>query len=310
MEDLGQDVTVLILSLNRGAYLREALSSVLRQTVRPKEVIVLDNGSKEDVKATVLDLLKDDVRWEGADVTHSPHWNTARGLEMVRTGFVQIMHDDDVLEPNFIEEMAGFLASNPAVAAVGCNGPIIDSQGKELGRPVLPRRSNPVTWYRTPAELALLYSRGHLLFPSIVYRKDAIQPDMVHAEFGKVGDGRMLFDVQGHGPIVHLDKLLYRYRVHGNQDSSMLPEEDYRRKDRFLIEVSSKDRILGKKVARNVYRLQTRRYLERAGSSLKKGGFKAMRRTMRENRPDRFSLVGALSIVPFAIRRSRKKGRN
>ncbi|OPY34121.1 MAG: Glycosyltransferase AglG [Methanomassiliicoccales archaeon PtaU1.Bin124] len=307
MEDLGQDVTVLILSLNRGAYLRMALTSVIQQTVRPKEVIVLDNGSKEDVKAAVLDLLKDNVKWEGADETHSPHWNTARGLAMVRTKYVQIMHDDDILDPHFLEEMVGFLSSNPEAAAVGCNGPLISPDGKEIGRSVLPRHKTVTTWYRTPPELALLYTDGHLLFPSIVYRRDAIQPDMVHTEYGKVGDSRMLFDVQRTGPIVHLDKMLYRYRTHGNQDSAMLPEDDYRRKDRFLIEVSASDPKLARRIAKNVYRFQTRRYLERAGSAWRKQGFHAMRASLREHKPDKFSIAGAFSIIPFAIRRSRRR---
>ncbi|MFA5314050.1 MAG: hypothetical protein WC375_12180, partial [Methanomassiliicoccales archaeon] len=209
----------------------------------------------------------------------------------------------DVLEPEFLDEQISFMKANPDIAALGCNGPMIDLEGREMGRPVLPRKEETVTWFRTPAELALQYSDGHLLYPSMIYRSDSIRPEMVHEEFGKVGDSRLLFDVLSNGAIVHRDLMLYRYRVHGNQDSALLPESDYRLKDRFLIEVSKDDHALGRRVARNVYKLQTRRYFERAASALMKRGFSEMRASLGKDRPDKFSFIGALSIVPFALRR-------
>jgi glycosyltransferase involved in cell wall biosynthesis len=47
------DVTVCVMSLNRPAFLTEALHSVLRQTVSPKTIAVFDAGSTPEILASL-----------------------------------------------------------------------------------------------------------------------------------------------------------------------------------------------------------------------------------------------------------------
>ena len=44
-KDLTPSVSVIIPTFNRPAFLAEALKSVLNQTMRPEEIIIVDNGS-------------------------------------------------------------------------------------------------------------------------------------------------------------------------------------------------------------------------------------------------------------------------
>jgi hypothetical protein len=49
----GRDITVCVLSYNRGVFLEEALASLCAQTCVPGEIVVLDNGSASDVRERV-----------------------------------------------------------------------------------------------------------------------------------------------------------------------------------------------------------------------------------------------------------------
>ena len=51
-----KDVSVIIPTLNRCNFLKRALESVFKQTIKPKEIIVIDNGSSDNTKEMVCSL--------------------------------------------------------------------------------------------------------------------------------------------------------------------------------------------------------------------------------------------------------------
>ncbi len=48
MANLSEDISVVVPCFNAGAYLDEAIESILGQTIRPRQVIVVDDGSTDD----------------------------------------------------------------------------------------------------------------------------------------------------------------------------------------------------------------------------------------------------------------------
>ena len=51
-------ISTIIPVFNRGALVREAVHSVLRQTHRPIEIVIVDDGSTDDTKDVVAELRK------------------------------------------------------------------------------------------------------------------------------------------------------------------------------------------------------------------------------------------------------------
>ncbi|MBK8270812.1 MAG: glycosyltransferase [Planctomycetes bacterium] len=109
----GPSVSVIIPTYNRLRFLREALDSVHAQTVKPHEVIVVDDGSSEDIAAGVADhpsrpqVIRQDRRGPGAARN--------RGLGEATGELVAFLDSDDIWLPKKLEKYLGAMALRPDV---------------------------------------------------------------------------------------------------------------------------------------------------------------------------------------------------
>jgi glycosyltransferase involved in cell wall biosynthesis len=266
------DISVFVLSYRRPTYLRQAVRSVLAQSPKPKSIVILDNGSGEDVMRAVADFLEQGVSWEGSDVTHSALWNIQRAFDKACSKYVYVMHDDDRLCPEFLETQVKFLEEHGLAAAVACGAYAIDSDGNRIGR-ILPSGrmgmlntsagNDEVDWFSSGVEIALLYSMGGVPFPSIVYRTSCVKQVRVRSEFGKVADVVLVCELADVGPIAYRHTELLEYRLHPGQDSRDLPDPLIWKLDDFLIRRGLTSPMLGKAIYRNIRKRETQRSLAR-----------------------------------------------
>lgn len=107
-------VTTIIPVFNRAAMLREAVASVVAQTYRPIEVIVIDDGSTDDTArvADELAAVHGEVR-----VIHQPNGGVGPAREAGRLGargeFIQHLDSDDLLYPRKFELQVAGLRAQP-----------------------------------------------------------------------------------------------------------------------------------------------------------------------------------------------------
>lgn len=104
-------VTVIIPTYNRAGYIRESIDSVLAQTLKPFQLIVVDDGSDDDT-GKVLDSYGDRIIKIGQRNRGKPAAINA-ALPLVEGDFIWIFDDDDVACENALERHVGFLRDNP-----------------------------------------------------------------------------------------------------------------------------------------------------------------------------------------------------
>lgn len=108
-------VSVVIPTYNYGRFIGDAIASVLAQTVRDFELIVIDDGSTDDTRA-VLASVKDRrvlSLWQ-ANAGVSAARN--RGMERARGRYLAFLDADDLWKPNYLERQIALLDSEPQVA--------------------------------------------------------------------------------------------------------------------------------------------------------------------------------------------------
>jgi glycosyltransferase involved in cell wall biosynthesis len=108
------EVSVIVPTYNRRAMLCEALDSVLAQSVRAFELIVIDDGST-DGTAEYLGGLGKTTRIERID--HSgPAAARNRGVALARAPLLAFLDSDDLWAPAKLQHQLAFMRDNPACA--------------------------------------------------------------------------------------------------------------------------------------------------------------------------------------------------
>ncbi len=129
-------VSVLMSVYNGISYLEDAVSSILGQSFRDFEFIIVNDGSTEPVG----DLLR---RFKDPRITIISHENMGltrslnRGLSLCRGAFVARMDADDISLPQRLERQVIPMESHTNLDLVGCDYDVIDSEGKVCERKVL-----------------------------------------------------------------------------------------------------------------------------------------------------------------------------
>lgn len=104
-------VTALVPTFNRSAFLKEALSSLIRQTLPPDEIIVIDDGSTDDTAQAVASFASDVRYIFKSNGGKSSALNL--GLEQASGELIYILDDDDIAADDAIERMSEALRNHP-----------------------------------------------------------------------------------------------------------------------------------------------------------------------------------------------------
>ncbi|MEZ2328583.1 glycosyltransferase family 2 protein [Mesorhizobium sp. RCC_202] len=107
---------VVIPAFNASATIRETLQSVASQTLHPERVVVVDDGSSDDLAAAIegIDLPLELLRQDNA----GPGSATTRGIAALSAPFIATLDADDLWLPGKIEAQLAYLERLPGAAGV------------------------------------------------------------------------------------------------------------------------------------------------------------------------------------------------
>jgi glycosyltransferase involved in cell wall biosynthesis len=215
-------VSIVTCVYNAGEYLRPSILSVVNQTYRNLDIIIVDDGSTDGCLDTITDLL-DDKRirvFRQANATRPVALN--RALDRVQGEFYAIQDADDISKPTRIQKQLEAMMCRPDLAAVffgywlvvngKCRAPVLASKGETECKA-------DIDAFRIPAHDAT----G--LFRLALVRNIRYDPSLPFAE----GVDYILRVGESHHMMV-LGDCLYGYRMHPNS----LTQSDPHRRDQMV----------------------------------------------------------------------------
>ncbi|MGF1634972.1 MAG: glycosyltransferase family 2 protein [Phycisphaerae bacterium] len=115
-------LSVVIPNFNHGRFLRRRVESVLQQTFKDLEVVLLDDASTDDS----LEVIKDFADDPRVRVVVNPansgqtfrQWR--RGAALTKGKYLWIAESDDWAEPTLAERLVGLLEANPGCGVACC----------------------------------------------------------------------------------------------------------------------------------------------------------------------------------------------
>lgn len=205
-------VSIIIPTRNRGAYLPEAVESVLRQTFQDFEVLIIDDGSDVPVDATRwaqeprVRVLRNAV---GQGVSAARN----RGISEARGAFIAQLDDDDLWLPAYLERSVAAFALD---AAIGMVGTLIVEVDSRSGVQTLPARRGPAGYNTLKDIFDCSWPRpsGVVLRKSAVGAAGGYDPLLRGYE-----DADIYFRLADRFRCYFIDEPLVHYRVHGGNVS-------------------------------------------------------------------------------------------
>jgi glycosyltransferase involved in cell wall biosynthesis len=149
-------VSVLIPVYNGQRYLAAAIESVLGQSFRDFEVLVVDDGSRDRSRDVAWEWKRRDAR---VRVIAQNHEGKAaglnRGIREARSKWVAMLDADDVCLPDRLEAQLAFASQHPSLVIVASHAWYIGERGRVLGV----YRLGPTT----PEEFHAVLGRGDVI---------------------------------------------------------------------------------------------------------------------------------------------------
>ena len=214
----------LVMSVyNAGPFLRPAMDSVLSQTFRGVEYIIIDDGSTDDSPRFLKDYANRDKRIrltlrgnKGLTVTLN------EALEQARGEFVARMDCDDVSVPDRFARQLDYFRAEPGLVCAGGHFELIDEKGRLLTR------------LRPPSDDASIQNlllAGHtaICHPAAMMRRDAVVRVGGYDPYFKTTQDLDLWLRLGEvGKLGNVPDVVLRFRPHGGSISETKREEQRR----------------------------------------------------------------------------------
>lgn len=123
-----EDISVVIPLYNKALYIERAIQSVLGQTLSPREIIVIDDGSTDgggDIVKTISDPRINLVTQENQGVSMARN----RGIELAHGDLIAFLDADDFWDPDYLKEIVMLRGRYPDAGAYATAVELVDNLG-------------------------------------------------------------------------------------------------------------------------------------------------------------------------------------
>jgi len=202
-------VTILMPVYNCREYVREAIDSILGQTFRDFEFLIIDDGSTDDTNEIIRKYSDDRI------IIHENEKNLGliatlnKGLDLANGRYIARMDGDDISYPDRIKQQFKFMESNPDVGL--CGTWFENFSGNTI--------YEPTRYSRNDSDIRLMHlhqihlSHGTCIFRTSVLKENNLyfNPEYVHAE-----DFELWTRIAKCTKFANIQQVLYKVRVNTN----------------------------------------------------------------------------------------------
>lgn len=197
-------VSIIMPIYNGAEYLRPALDSILKQTFKNFELIIINDGSQDDSRAIVESYTDDRIR-----LTHQKNRGLVatlnRAIGLARGQYIARHDCDDLSRADRLALQVAYLEGHPDVVLLGSGYNLVNEAGKTFGTFV------PFTDDTTIRQDFMLRNPfGH---GTIMFRRSIVKEAGGYAPLKYTEDYEYWWRLAGYGAVANLPEALYDWRV-------------------------------------------------------------------------------------------------
>ncbi len=204
-------VSVVMVVCNADRFLAEAIESILAQTYKGFEFIIIDFGSADKSKEIAAHYAAQDGRIRLLEIPHCslPEARNA-GCFLAQGKYIAVVDADDISVPNRLLWETEFMEEHAEVGAVGGAVEWINAAGEPLqtARHALENREIQIE----------LLTHSVLWHPTVLLRSSAFrQVGGYRAAFPVAHDYDLWLRIAEHFQLANLEQVVLKYRIHPHQ---------------------------------------------------------------------------------------------
>jgi len=226
-------ISIIIPTYNRANLLPRAIKSILNQTFKNFELIIVDDGSIDNTKEVVGRFRKNDkrVRYIWQDNSGAPAKPKNAGIKNAKGEFIAFLDsDDEWLVEKLEEQIKLFEKSNSSnLGFVGCNAVIIDKKNKKEWGYKTPRCNNV---FRELLMNDFIFSSSSVIVKKEVFNKIGFFDENI-----RVGeDWDMWIRISRKYDFDFVPEPLFKYYIHNSNITNALSFEKQEKDLRYIFE--------------------------------------------------------------------------
>jgi glycosyltransferase involved in cell wall biosynthesis len=201
-------VSVVIPVYNGNGFLPSAIESILDQTYKNFEVIIIDDGSTDNSYEIMKNYAKTHSRLR---IFRNPkNINIAntlnRGIKLARGQYIARMDADDVALPNRLSRQIKFMKSHRDVVILGGQVKTINIDGKTIGRKLFPKNDQEIR--------EALFTTNPIQHPTAIIDRSLLPKNFswYNPALPPAEDYDLFFRLGQYGLYHNLDKFVLKYR--------------------------------------------------------------------------------------------------
>lgn len=212
-------VSIIMPVYNSEKYVGEAISSILEQTYKDFELIVIDDCCK-DRSAEIIKQFKDErIVFVQNKENKGFLYGLNYGIEIARGEYIARLDDDDIAYPDRLEKQIAYMDSHEEIILLGTQiNLLIDGN-------IVPKEFVPIY---SPEEIkfSLLFGNYCIAHSSFMMRKKVLLDNNIRYEiFKQVPDHHMQLCLSKYGKLYCLDDVLVTWRIHAQQSTQVRSRE-------------------------------------------------------------------------------------
>lgn len=215
----GPTVSVVLSVFNGEKYLEEAIQSILGQSYRDFELIIV---SEHGTSAESLEIISSFADARILHICNQERLGFIRSLNLalskVRGRYIARMDGDDVCDERRFERQVRFLEEHRDIAAVGSDILLIDGGGGKIMNNRYPHSPAAIRWE--------MFFRSAIAHPSAMFRSEIISKVGAYDESTSLAEDYSLWlRILQVSELANIPEPLLSYRVHGQNISTIREEE-------------------------------------------------------------------------------------
>ncbi len=209
------DISVVMSCYNASRWLKGAIDSILAQTFRNYEFILIDDGSTDRTRDIIADYSKIDKRIIVISKDNTGLADSLNlGITKTRGTWIARLDADDLAEPSRLEQQLYYLHNHSDVVLLGSGCIEIDENGRGIKKYRYPSYHNKLIHNLTSLKKCFPHS-------SVIFKRNSfLNVRGYNPVFRKAQDMDLWLRLSEQGRIASSKKILVRIRKHSKQISN------------------------------------------------------------------------------------------